>query len=324
MSRRPGTSSASTRGASSRSAEGDGRPARVTAPHGVTRPALGAVLVVTAACLWGSLGLFGRLAFQRGVTPVELASIRAALAFVFALPLLAFRPRALRVQRRDLPLFLAYGAVSVGLFYWIYLAAVDRLPLAIAAALLYTAPGFVVAIAWAMRWEPVRLHRLLPLAMVLAGAVLVTGAWRALGTASIDAVGAALGLGSGLAYALYTAIGKRIRARYDALTTILWAYGIGAAVLAIAAPPWSVMVEHPEARLLILLMALGPTFLAALAFFIGLRHIDASAASMLATIEPVVAALLGLLWLGEALTVEAVAGIGLIVGAAVWLARRAS
>ena len=278
-------------------------------------------MVIGAAVLWGSLGLFGRLAFQQGVTPAELASVRAALAFVFALPLLVARPHALRVRPRDLPLLLAYGAISVGLFYWIYLAAVDRLPLAVAAALLYTAPAFVVAIAWLMRWEPVRLRRLVPLAMVLVGAVLVTGAWRAVGS-GMDGIGVALGLGSGVAYGLYTAIGKRIRSRYDALTTILWAYGIGAAVLAVVAPPWTVLLIHDDARTLILLMALGPTLLAAALFFISLHHIDASTASMLATIEPVVAALLGLAWLGEALTGDAVVGIGLIMAAAVWLSRK--
>ena len=292
----------------------------LTASERPLQPALGAGLVLGAAILWGSLGLFGRLAFQLGVSPAELASVRAALAFLFALPLLAVRPHALRVRRRDLPLLLAYGTVSVGLFYWVYLAAVDRLPLAVAAALLYTAPAFVVAIAWAMRWEPVRPRRLVPLAMVLIGAMLVTGAWRVLGS-GMDGIGVALGLGSGVAYASYTALGKRIRARYDALTTILWAYGVGAIVLAVAAPPWSVLLVHDQARLIILFMALGPTLLAAVLFFIGLRHIDASAASMLATIEPVVAALLGLFWLGEALTVDAVAGIALIIAAAVWLAR---
>lgn len=292
----------------------------LTTARGPTRPALGATLVIAAAALWGSLGLFGRLAFERGVSPMELASVRAALAFVLALPLLAWRPGALRVRTRDLPLLVAYGVVSVAFFYWVYLAAVDRLPLAIAAALLYTAPAFVVAIAWTMRWEPVRPRRLVPLAMVLAGALLVTGAWRTLGP-DVEAVGIALGLAAGLAYATYTAIGKRIRGRYDTLTTILWAYGIGAAVLAVAAPPWTVMFRHDDARLLMVLMALGPTLLAAAFFYIGLRHVEASAASMLATIEPVVATLLGLLWLGEAVSGDAVVGIALILGAAVWLSR---
>lgn len=278
------------------------------------------MLVIGAASLWGSLGLFGRLAFRAGVEPLELASVRAALAFLLALPLLVLRPRALHVHRRDLPLLLAYGAISVGLFYWVYLVAVDRLPLAVAAALLYTAPAFVVAIAWLMRWEPVRPRRLIPLGMVLAGAVLVTGAWRALG--SIEVAGTLFGILSGLSYATYTVLGKRIRRRYDALTTILWAYGVGAVVLGVGAPPWDVMIRHEDARLVMLLMALGPTLLAAGLFYIGIHHLDASAASMLATIEPVVAALVGALWLGEAVTGDAVVGIALIIAAALWLARR--
>lgn len=308
------------------------------------RPGLGAAMIIGAASLWGSLGLFGRLAFAHGVTPLQLASVRAALAFVGVLPLTLWRPAILRVRRADLPLLVVYGAISVGLFYYVYMEAVERVPLAVAAALLYTAPGWVVAIAWSAGWEPVRLRRLVPLAMVLAGAFLVTDAWRVLargwgggagsgpgsvgpgegllGAGSIGWIGAAFGLASGVAYALYTVLGKRVRARYSVPTTIFYAYGIGTLVLAIGAPPWAAITEHPEATGIILLMGLGPTLLAALLFYAGLHHIDASAASMLATIEPVVAALLGLAWLGEALPLATIAGTALIIGAALILRPR--
>ncbi len=318
----------------------------------VTRPVLGAAMVIGAASLWGSLGLFGRLAFEHGVTPLQLASVRAALAFIGILPLALWRPGILKVRRADLPLLVAYGAISVGLFYYVYMEAVDRVPLAVAAALLYTAPGWVVAIAWSAGWEPVRLKRLLPLAMVLAGAFLVTGAWqillgdagalppgappagpatpgptahgaaRATGPGSIGWIGAAFGLASGVAYAIYTVLGKRVRARYSVPTTILYAYGIGTLVLAFGAPPWAAFIEHPEATGIMLLMGLGPTLLAALLFYAGLHHIDASAASMLATIEPVVAALLGVVWLGEGLPRATIVGTILIIGAAVVLRPR--
>ncbi|MFW6205919.1 MAG: DMT family transporter, partial [Gemmatimonadota bacterium] len=195
--------------------------------HGpVPRPVLGAAMVLGAASLWGSLGLFGRLAFEHGVTPLQLASARAALAFVGVIPLAALRPRSLRVHRSDLPLLVAYGAISVGVFYYVYLEAVDRAPLAVAAALLYTAPGWVVAIAWSMGWEPVRWRRLLPLAMVLFGAFLVTDAIRVLaGGQGLGAAGIGFGLASGVTYALYTVLGKRVRRRYSVTTTILYAYG---------------------------------------------------------------------------------------------------
>ena len=283
-------------------------------------------MVIAAACLWGSLGLFGRLAFDHGVSPLQLGSVRAALAFLGVLPLALLRPRRLRVRSADLPLLLGYGAIGVGFFYWIYLVAVERLPLAVAAALLYTAPAFVVAFSWALRWEPVRLRRLVPLALVLVGASLVTGAYRMVGGGGIAGAGgglagagAAAGLASGAAYALYTVLGKRIRERYDILPTIFYAYGIGAVVLALAEPPWSVFVAAPDATVILLLMGLGPTLLAAFLFYGGIRHIDASAASMLATIEPVVAAFIGLAWLGEDLAWTTVLGTALILAAALLL-----
>jgi drug/metabolite transporter, DME family len=300
--------------------EATGRTVARGAPG--TRPALGAALVLAAAALWASLGIFGRLAFEHGATPIEVGSVRAFVAFLAVLPLALLRRQPLarlRVPPRDLPLLIGYGAIGVGAFYYVYLAAIARVPIAVAAALLYTAPAFVVAIAWTLRWEPVRPRRLVPLAMVLLGAFLVTGAFRAMG--AVDPVGIAAGMASGLAYAVFTVLGKRIRVRYDVLTTIVFAYGIGALVLALAAPPWAVMLRYPGALGVLLLMGLGPTLVAALLFYAGIRHIDASTASMLATIEPVIAAMLALAWLSETVDVSTIAGTGLIIAAAVLLRR---
>jgi drug/metabolite transporter, DME family len=288
-----------------------------------SRLALGAILIIGAASLWGSLGIFGRLAFAHGIPPLEVASVRAFLAFVAILPIALLRPGGIRKSRPlpgDLPLIIGYGAVGIAFFYWVYLGAIDRLPVAVAAALLYTAPAFVVAIAWTMRWEPVRIRRLLPLAMVLTGAFLVTGAFRAL--ADVQWLGVAAGLASGAAYAIFTVLGKRIRYRYDVITTLLFAFGVGAAILAIAAPPWTTLLNHPQALGILLLMGLFPTLLAVLLFYAGIRYMDASTASMLATIEPVVAALLALAWLGEGIHLSTVAGTGLILAAALLLRPR--
>jgi drug/metabolite transporter, DME family len=295
-------------------------PAR---PPGPSRPALGAALVLGAAALWASLGIFGRLAFAHGVPPFEVASVRAFLAFIAVLPLALARARplrTLRVPRGDRLLVIGYGAIGIGFFYFVYLAAIARLPIAVAAALLYTAPAFVVAMAWTFRWEPVRVQRLLPLALVLLGAFLVTGAFRAL--THVDGVGVAAGIASGLAYATFTVLGKRMRERYDVLTTTVFAYGMGAIVLAILAPPWTVLIRYPDAIPILLAMGLLATLLPALLFYAGIRHVDASTASMLATIEPVIAAGLALVWLGEALSVSIVGGTALIITAAILLRPR--
>jgi drug/metabolite transporter, DME family len=287
------------------------------------RPALGAALIVSAAALWASLGIFGRLAFQHGVPALDVASARAFLAFLGILPIALLRARPLarlRPAPGDLLLLIGYGAVGIGAFYMVYLGAIERLPVAVAAALLYTAPAWVVAIAWLMGWEPVRPARLLPLGLVLVGAFLVTGALQALG--ELHVLGVVLGLASGATYAVFTVLGKRIRERYDTVTTFVFAYGIGALVLGVVAPPWRPLLLYPDALAVLLLMAAGPTLLAVLLFYAGIRFIDASTASMLATVEPVIAALLALAWLGEGISGAVVAGTALIITAALLLRPR--
>jgi drug/metabolite transporter, DME family len=290
-----------------------------------SRPLIGALLVLGAASLWGSLGLFGRRLFAYHLTPLEIASVRAALAFLALVVLYAPRLRSLRVPRRDLPLLLVYGGLSIGAFYFLYMAAIERTTIAVAAALLYTAPAFVLIISWGLRWESMRPGQLLPLAAALAGVVLVTGAGAAVvrGRAPLPAAALAFGLGSGITYALFTVLGKRVSERYGPLRTLFYAYAAGALVLAPAAPPWQVLTRHPEALPVLAGMSLGPTLLASFLFLAALHHLPASTASMLATAEPVVAALLGVAVLGEPLGLDTAAGVALVVGAAIMLGKAA-
>jgi DME family drug/metabolite transporter len=297
----------------------------VTEPRSRARPLIGALLVLGAAALWGSLGLFGRRLFAYHLTPLEIASARAALAFLALVVLFSPRIRSLRVARRDVPLLLVYGGLSIGAFYFLYMAAIERTTIAVAAALLYTAPAFVLIISWGLRWEAVRPGLLVPLTAALAGVVLVTGAgaafWR--GSAPLPAAAVGFGLASGITYALFTVLGKRVSERYGPMRTLFYAYAAGALVLAPAAPPWQVLVHHPDAVPVLAAMSLGPTLLASFLFLAALHHLAASTASMLATAEPVVAALLGVTVLGEPFGLDTAVGMALVVGAAIMLGNAA-
>lgn len=286
-------------------------------------------MVLMAAALWGTMGLFARLAYAAGAAPLETVSARAAIAFLALGLLHVGRPRRLAVSPASLPFFALFGAVSIALFYWLYFAALERVPLGVAAALLYTAPAFAVLLARAVFHEALTGRKLLVLAAALTGAALVTGAAGAAlgllrGAAASAAAGKALGiagmllgLGAGVTYALFTLFGKRATERFDAVRTVFWAMGFGALLLGLLAPPWRVLVEHPGAIVPILALSLFSTLGANLLYIGGLRRLEAGVASLLATIEPVVAALLGWIWLGERLGPGQLAGIGLIlVGAA--------
>lgn len=295
----------------------------LTGTGGVGRRYTGALMVLAAASLWGTLGYFGRRLYPLGITPLELASVRATIGLLGLALWAARTPARLRIRPRDLPFFALYGAIAVALFQWLYFATIQRTTLANAAALLYTAPAFVVLLARAAGDQRVTRPQLAALAMVLAGVFLVTGAAASLagGSSRISAAALALGLGSGLTYGLYTVFGKRALARYDAVQTVFWAFAFGALALSLAAPPWRPFIAHPGAASLLVALGLLPTLAAYLLYIAALRRLPAATAAMLATIEPVVATLIGVALLGETMGPGQAAGVALIVAAALLLAR---
>lgn len=288
------------------------------------RTLIGGAMVIGAAALWGTLGLFARTLGAAGFTSLELASIRAAgTAVGLGAWLLLRHPARLRIRAGAIPFFLAFGVIGLALFHFLYFATLERASIAVAVALLYTAPAFVVIAARVLYREPIDRYRAAALTLVLAGVFLVTGALRliATGQATISTAAIALGLGSGLSYGLYTIFGKSAVGRFDQYQTVFYPFVFAAIVLSLIAPPWRPFIEHPQATTSLILLAVVPTLLPYLLYIAGLRHLPSGTASMLASIEPVVATLLGFIFLGEAMTIDQGAGVAAIVAAALLLAR---
>jgi drug/metabolite transporter, DME family len=291
---------------------------------------IGAALVFCAASLWATFGLFAKVLYDAGFEPLELASVRAFVAFagiaVFALPRLLRSNGRVRVPLRSLPFYAAYGILGFALFEYVFFAALERTTVSIAVALLYTAPAFVV-IASALLWrERVGTHRRIALGLVLAGVLLVTGAAGALlrGTATLPPAALLLGLGAGAGYAAYTMFSKVATVRDGPLASLFWSFGFAALALAVIASPIAPFVRAPQHALLLLALGIVPTILPYAFYLTALRRLRASTAAMLASLEPVVAAILAALLLGERLEGLQAAGMALVVAAALLLARDAA
>ena len=291
------------------------------------RPVAGAALVLGAASLWATFGIFAKYLYQAGLEPLEVASTRAAVAFAAVLIIAAARMfRGVRIPLRSLPFFAAYGVLGFALFGLLFLAGLEQTTVSIAVALLYTAPAFVVlmsAILWRERFGSVRAVSLL---LVLTGVVLVTGAAGSVlrGTAALPLPALLLGLGSGFGYALYTLFSKVAGERYGPVASLFWSFVFAAVSLGVLASPLSAFVRAPDQTLLLIGLGIVPTLLPYGLYITALRHLRASTAAMLASIEPVFAAGFAALLLGERMDWLQVAGMVLVVCAAVLLAREAT
>lgn len=284
----------------------------------------GAFLVIGAATLWATFGLFAKQLYALGFGAAELASVRAFVAFVAVLPFALLRRTPLRMSTRDALFLTFYGVVGFAVFEVIFLAALGAAPVSVAAALLYTAPAFVVLLARFTLGEPVNAGRLAALGLVLAGVLLVTGAVRMIGggAATLSARGLWLGLAAGFSYAVYTVLSKAAMQRVPPLPALVWSFGAASLALAFVAPPIEPLMRRADALPWLIALGLVPTLFAYALFLRALRFLRAGAASMIASIEPVVAALLAVLLLGETLHMDQVAGIACIVAAAVLTERQ--
>lgn len=286
-------------------------------------PRAGYLYILSAAVLWGSIGVAGRAAFRTGMSPLEAAFFRAALSFAVLLPATALWNRAaLRIRKRDLGLFASFGLISIAIFFFVYLFAIQQTSVATAAILLYTAPACVVVLSAVIFGEVLTREKAGLVALAFAGCVLVVRGYdfQAL---RLSLPGVLAGLASGLTYAMYSIFGKTALRRYSPLTILTYALGFGALFLGlIAIPTGTVRLTHSSLGWgAIVYLALVTTLLAQLLYLNGLRRIEAGRASLVATLEPAVAAILGFMLLGEGLDAWQIFG-GVLVLAAVVAAGR--
>ncbi len=281
---------------------------------------LGALAVAAAACTWGTLGIFAKILYARGVSFESLVAVRASVGWVAVIcfVLATGGVRALRVERRDLALLTPLGLVGIGLFYLLYFYTVRESTVGTAAILLYSSPAFVVVLAWLFLREALSAAKVAALLLTICGIFLVVGAYD---PANLEVSPKILltGLLSGLAYGLYSIFGRPVAARLSPAVVLSYALAFGAALLAVAALPTLGTLAGLSAGsyALLLMLAVIHTALAFALYTYGMRHLGAGRAAIVATVEPVVAGATGVFLLSEALTAPKVLGALLVlVGAA--------
>lgn len=287
----------------------------------------GTVLVVLASVCFGASGPLVKPTMDAGLSPQQVASFRIAVA---AALLLAFvvvtRPGLLRVRRADLPLLLGYGLVGVAAVQLLYFAAVSRLPIGVAMLIEFTSPVIVALWVRFVRRVVLPARMWVGTALALLGLAMVAQVWQGL---RMDALGLLFGIGTALCSAAYFLTGERAVSTIPALGLVTWGMVIGAVVIAVIAPPWSLPGDilgadalfggwHVPVWVLLVTCAVLSTAVAYLFSINALRLLPANVVSVLAVFEPIVATTLAWLMLGQTLTVAQVAGaVVLLAGATV-------
>lgn len=270
---------------------------------------IGAVLVLGAAAGFGTIGIFGKLAVAIDLDLATLLPVRFTVATLVVVALAINRSWAFPRSERDWLTTLALGVTytAMTLFFFVSLR---FLTAGIATIVLYTYPTFVVALSAIFLGETVTVRKLIALGLATGGIALVVG----LGTTDIDPLGVGLALGSAACYAVYTT-GSRMLSPSISPRPLMIGILVGTTVSMLVYGVLDGGLALPTGRdewWIVLGLALVSTVIPHLLFYEGVSRLQASRVGVVSTAEPVVTVVLGVILLGETVTLSVLAG-GLLV-----------
>lgn len=301
------------------------QPSHLT--RGYTAALISAVFLSTTA-------IFIRYLTQTFQLPaLVLACWRDFFVSISLLPiLLVFRPKLIRVNRKQLAYLAAYGFL-LAVFNSLWTVSVTINGAAVSTVLAYCSAGFTALLGWLLLKERLDWGKILAVILSLAGCVLVSGALDpAAWTANI--LGIVTGTFSGLAYAIYTLMGRK--ASQDGLnpwTTILYTFFFAAIFLlaanltmggrlpGVAAKPADLLWlgDQTAGWVILFVLAIGPTLAGFGLYNVSLVDLPSSVANLVVTLEPAFTAIIAYFFLNERLNATQIMGSILILGGVVFL-----
>jgi drug/metabolite transporter (DMT)-like permease len=298
-----------------------GAPAAPPPPRDRQRhPARGYALVVAGAAMWGLNASLARFLLDDGVDALRLSQLRSAGSWVLLVLLLGvWRRDLLRVRRQDIPALAFLGIAGLALVHAAYFLAIERLQIGVAVTIQYLAP--LLVLVWLRLVHGRALARGLwgAVALSLVGCFLVVRAYDA---GSLDAVGVLAAFAATITFALYMVSSERAGHRHEAVTTLVWAFGFATLFWAVVQPWWTFPVGNFDSARNVLL-GLGVVVVGTLLPFVcvvaGLRHVPAARAGVVATLEPVLAAVFAWVIHDEQLAAVQIVGGLAVLAAIVWV-----
>jgi drug/metabolite transporter, DME family len=287
-----------------------------------TTPSSGVSFLVLAGVLWGTGGLLGRmLGDATGLSSLAVATYRLGVGGSLILGYLLVTGARLPRSRAAWARIAAIGALAA-LFQVAYFTAVSFTSVIVATLVTIGSSPVLVLL---VRPRGADRRELAAVGLALSGLVLLVGVPTDGGpsTAALLA-GAGCALAAAAGFTAMSLIGARPVPDLDAMTTTGAGFTLGGALLVPLAATTSGLSFAPTAVSSGLVLAFGlvPTAVAYTCYFRGLRGAPAGVGVLMALLEPLTAALLSALVLGERLGPAGIAG-GLLLCTALVLTAQA-
>lgn len=286
----------------------------------------GVICTLTGGCLWGFSGNCGQYLFNvHNIDPRWLTVVRMITAGLIMLMIVLLRNRqtlkACLTKPKDVLILVLYGVFGLLLSQYTYLEAIKATNAGTATVLQYTGPVMIMVLVCLTSRRLPKLHELISIVLVVIGTFLLATHGN-LHTMVITPAGLFWGLFSACTLVLYTLLPKSIAPKYGAFLTTGMGTLIGGVTFFAVVRPWPILISLPWGAVLgVLGMIILGTVVAYPMYLQGVNDLGAVKASMLASIEPVSAAVISAVWLGSEFALLDFVGFACIIATVFLLAK---
>ncbi|GGI11454.1 DMT family transporter [Gottfriedia solisilvae] len=262
----------------------------------------GIFLVLTAAILWGVSGTVAQFLFQRsGFSPEWLVVIRLLISGIILLMLARLKEKKNIVDiwknKKDMLSLLLFSILGMLAVQYTYFAAINSSNAATATILQYLAPVMITCYI-AIRFKKIPTYKeLLAVALALVGTFLLVTHGN-INELSITGWALFWGLGSAFALAFYTLQPQNLLKKWGSTLVVGWGMLIGGISFSFINPPWEFQGHWSiSSYFAVIFIVIFGTLIAFYCYLESLKYITASETSLLASVEPLSAAVLSVIWL---------------------------
>lgn len=274
-----------------------------------SRALIGNTLALTSAVAFAFSNASASLSFHGGSNPLTLAATRFVLPTVVLVVWLRVSGFPLCLPTRDGWIAVVLGVVTAA-YSWALLSAIGAIPLALAILTFYLFPLVAAVILGIWGWEKIGWRTIA--AIVLAFVGLAMALDPRLG--NLDVVGVALAFGASLGLGIVVAVSSRVLRAGDSRPVTLYMAAVSAVLLMVLCVAQGDFVfPHTGLGWIGFVGAASLYAFAMIAFFFAVSMVGPMRSSLLCYAEPVVAAGLGVILLGEVLTPVQISGIALVI-----------
>lgn len=301
----------------------------------------GYVMVLAAALMWGSIGIFVKGISGAGVSSQTMAAFRLLTGAVMMAPILVFMgcrgaagegaapgkgtatggdattgPLSLfRCDLRSFGCCVLVGILGLAISNTCYYECMGAVGVSTASVLLYTSPVFGCILGRVLYREGVTANKLIAIACNIAGCALAVTDGDLTGF-HFSAYGVGMGVLAGFLGAMLAVFSRMATARIHPLSVTFWGFVCGGAFMAALSAPWGDLtsVLSPEIIALFAGFGLIPTALAYVLYMQGLSMgLETSKVPVVASFETVASVLVGIGVYAESAGAVKVAGIALVL-----------